>query len=345
MGISVIFPHVELVLALVGSTIGTVICFIVPALIFIKLCERNTVEYIASYFLVAFGVGILIFCTISTLQNISASRDVEIEEKIAEIKQKSTVGIVLPPKVVAVDDAKAIEKKTPPLAHPKLPVVVTTEFKSHINNMSKLKQSIKLDMTKLQKQEEILKKLEKQQQEHSKMLKEQREIINELKSHDVAFHEPGTNGSKDSLPANVSIHLKISSPTLPVIPKDPNVPVSNQVKSPSDLPHQLPVIPAKSEAVILSPNISIAENAPDSAPRTKKEIPQVKSIPLIQPVAPSVSVISSNVASQPKAANGSADISQSEVRKAPTKDVHSPEGAIGKNATEQIVAVPKKLDM
>ena len=164
MGISMIFPHVELVLALVGSTIGTTICFIFPALIFIKLCDKNTIEYLLSYLLLLFGTVILIFCTFSALHSISIARNSEVEEKIHEIMVRSTVAPL----------KSKITSKSPVHLHP-------TELKSRISNMNKLKQSIQLDMGKLKKQEEILQRLEKQQQEHSKILKEQREIINELK--------------------------------------------------------------------------------------------------------------------------------------------------------------------
>jgi len=194
-----------LILALVGSTIGAVICFIIPALIFIKLSDKNTIEYLFSYLLVFFGVVILVFCTFSALHNISSARDVEIEEKIKEIKQKTTVAVALPPKV------ETAEKIQLP------PVVVTTEFKSRIKNMSKLKESIKIDLDKLKKQDELLQRLEKQQQEHSKILKEQREIINELKSHDQAFHDGNGGNLTKGIAGNGSISLSKVTSSLPSV--------------------------------------------------------------------------------------------------------------------------------
>ncbi|KAH9401117.1 hypothetical protein TYRP_002707 [Tyrophagus putrescentiae] len=201
MSVSIIFPHVELVLALVGSTAGAVICFLIPALIFIRLSDKNTVEYLLSYLLVFFGAVILVFCTFSALHSISVARDVEMEEKINEIKQKSTVAFVPPPppplktiteRSPVAGKEKEKEKEKELLLEKKKnspPVVVTADYKGHIKNITKLRESVKLDLKKLKKQDELLQRLEKQQLEHSKLLKEQREIINELKSHDKIFHE------------------------------------------------------------------------------------------------------------------------------------------------------------
>ena len=149
MGISIIFPRVELILALVGSTIGSTICFIIPALIFIKICDKNTIEYLLSYLLLFFGTAILIFCTMSALHNISMARDTEIEEKINEFKQQKST--ILPNKQSEMIGEKPIQ---PP----------SMDMKSRINNINKLKESIKNDMNRLKKQEAILKRLEQQQQ-------------------------------------------------------------------------------------------------------------------------------------------------------------------------------------
>lgn len=200
MGISVIFPHVELVLALVGSTIGTIICFIFPALIFIKICDRNTVEYLLSYLLLLFGVVMLIFCTFSALHNISVARNVEVEEKIIEIMQKPSVSPQ--PHIAPTNKFESLA------IHP-------TELKSRINNINKLKQSIQIDMNKLKKQEEILQRLEKQQQEHSKILKEQREIINELKTQQLNDSKPAVNES-NVITVKVSMITKSPAPAPPL---------------------------------------------------------------------------------------------------------------------------------
>nr|XP_027204009.1 putative sodium-coupled neutral amino acid transporter 10 [Dermatophagoides pteronyssinus] len=153
MGISIIFPRVELILALVGSTIGSTICFIIPALIFIKICDKNTIEYLFSYLLLFFGTAILIFCTMSAIHNISMARDTEIEEKINEFKQqKFNIPNNKHSQNGDNDDEKSI-KQSP------------MDMKSRINNINKLKKSIENDMNRLKKQQDIYKRLEHQQQQ------------------------------------------------------------------------------------------------------------------------------------------------------------------------------------
>ncbi|UXI16924.1 Lysozyme-like domain-containing protein [Sarcoptes scabiei] len=156
MSISILFPRVELILALVGSTIGSTICYIIPALIFIKICDKNTVEYLFSYLLLFFGTAILIFCTVSALHNISIARDAEIEEKINVFKQKSNL---------------ALSTQAPLINEPNFQPLKQNEMKNRINNINKLKQSIQIDIEKLKKQEEILlKRLEEKQMKKSKTL-------------------------------------------------------------------------------------------------------------------------------------------------------------------------------
>ena len=131
------------------------------------------------------------------------------EEKINEIKQKSTVALVppLPPPLKTITESpvagkeKEKEKEKELLLEKKKnspPVVVTADYKGHIKNITKLRESVKLDLKKLKKQDELLQRLEKQQLEHSKLLKEQREIINELKSHDKIFHEDDKKEAKEA---------------------------------------------------------------------------------------------------------------------------------------------------
>lgn len=256
MSCSIIFPHVELVLALVGSTIGAVCMFIIPALIFIKLSDKNTIEYLFSYLLVFFGTIILVFCTFSAIHSISLARDVEIEEKINEIKQKSTVAWI-PPKMEAPEKVKNLP-----------PVVVTSDFKSNIKNITKLRESVKMDMKKLKKQDEILQRLEKQQQEHSQLLKEQREIINELKSHDKIFHE-----DKKMTAVDVKANLTVDKDSHDAPKKSvPEVPVKRSFINASEVLAAPPnvIYSAKSDA--LHANISTAEQVRLIEPAKPKQI-------------------------------------------------------------------------
>ena len=57
-------PDIEKVLGVVGSTIGNVVCILIPAVIFVKLTEKNTTERIgAKVSLVTFIRFDLMRCT------------------------------------------------------------------------------------------------------------------------------------------------------------------------------------------------------------------------------------------------------------------------------------------
>ncbi len=287
MSVSIIFPHVELVLALVGSTAGAVICFLIPALIFIRLSDKNTIEYLLSYLLVFFGAVILVFCTFSALHSISVARDVEMEEKINEIKLKSTVAFVppLPPLKTITESpvaGKEKEKEMLLLLEKKKnspPVVVTADYKGHIKNITKLRESVKLDLKKLKKQDELLQRLEKQQLEHSKLLKEQREIINELKSHDKIFHEDDKKKeAKEEKKGNLTVEKqhKLDSGKLASSP-----PAAAAVK---------PEMPVK-RSLISNGNVS-------SAAEASPPLPPPNPSPVIASYAQSKPVIASNISNQ-----------------------------------------------
>merc|ERR1712179_517617 len=65
--IGILIPDIELVLGLVGSTIGSVITLIFPSLIFIKLTEKNTTERLIAQIICVYGIGIMILGTYGNL--------------------------------------------------------------------------------------------------------------------------------------------------------------------------------------------------------------------------------------------------------------------------------------
>lgn len=67
IGISILIPHIELILGLVGSTIGAFVCFILPALCFVRLIHKPPSELWLARLVLALGVFVLFVCTLSTL--------------------------------------------------------------------------------------------------------------------------------------------------------------------------------------------------------------------------------------------------------------------------------------
>ena len=60
LSLGIMIPDIELVLGLVGSTIGSAICVIFPALIFTKIMSKNTTERLAAQFIFFIGIAIMV---------------------------------------------------------------------------------------------------------------------------------------------------------------------------------------------------------------------------------------------------------------------------------------------
>ncbi|XP_001600642.1 putative sodium-coupled neutral amino acid transporter 10 [Nasonia vitripennis] len=71
--IGVLIPNIELVLGIVGSTIGVIICLIFPAAFFISINTKNTNERLLAQILVFTGVWIMILGTYANLYAIEQS--------------------------------------------------------------------------------------------------------------------------------------------------------------------------------------------------------------------------------------------------------------------------------
>merc|ERR1711892_156422 len=67
--VGILIPDIELVLGLVGSTLGSSICVIFPGMIFLKLTNKDTTERLASRAVVAIGLITLILGTYVNLQD------------------------------------------------------------------------------------------------------------------------------------------------------------------------------------------------------------------------------------------------------------------------------------
>ncbi|XP_031630114.1 putative sodium-coupled neutral amino acid transporter 10 [Contarinia nasturtii] len=63
----ILIPSIELIIGLVGSTIGVAICIMFPASCFIKINKKNSTERLAAQFLLVFGFLIMILGTYANL--------------------------------------------------------------------------------------------------------------------------------------------------------------------------------------------------------------------------------------------------------------------------------------
>lgn len=65
--LSLMFPHIEFILGIIGSTAGTIVCFVLPSYTFIKIGEHSRIELYMARLLLLIGLTMLIFCTYSTI--------------------------------------------------------------------------------------------------------------------------------------------------------------------------------------------------------------------------------------------------------------------------------------
>ena len=75
-------PDIELVLGIVGSTIGTVICILFPVSMFIKLVSANTTEKLVAQAIFVIGVIVLVLGTYVTLYEADTKHAEELKPKI-----------------------------------------------------------------------------------------------------------------------------------------------------------------------------------------------------------------------------------------------------------------------
>lgn len=185
IGIAIMLPNIEFVLGIIGSTIGTLICLILPAVIFIYDSNKMTSERRKAQILFGVGVFILIACTFSTLhENNNREKNIPIEmakpQKLTPaplLILSSTAPVIIQSPKIALKDQPAIqnEKKIeipqakidvleqkrlePPVPQePEMKVPQEPEVKVPQNPEIKIEQNADLDPQALQKEDKELQK-------------------------------------------------------------------------------------------------------------------------------------------------------------------------------------------
>lgn len=77
--LSLIFPNIEFILGIIGSTAGTTVCFVLPAYTFIRIGEHSKIELFLARLLLVIGMAMLIFCSYSTIHKASLIKPVDPE--------------------------------------------------------------------------------------------------------------------------------------------------------------------------------------------------------------------------------------------------------------------------
>lgn len=115
IGIAIMLPNIEFVLGIIGSTIGTMVCLILPAIIFVHGTNKNSAEKLKAQCVMLVGMFILVACTYSTLSENKETRahlpeTVNVEKHVTERPFTSMIPVASLPSVLKVDDKKNPEK-------------------------------------------------------------------------------------------------------------------------------------------------------------------------------------------------------------------------------------------
>ncbi|XP_053679710.1 putative sodium-coupled neutral amino acid transporter 10 [Anopheles nili] len=147
-----LIPSIEVVIGLVGSTIGVAICLIIPAACYMTICKTNISEKQLAQVMIAFGFIIMVLGTYANLQAIDRAPARNYDATVAPVvleklfgKSESLVGkkpfedlkpqAPAPPAVMPVEAVteKVIPKIEPPNVNiaktPEKPVMLETEQK------------------------------------------------------------------------------------------------------------------------------------------------------------------------------------------------------------------------
>ncbi|XP_059612401.1 putative sodium-coupled neutral amino acid transporter 10 [Phlebotomus argentipes] len=121
--IGILIPSIELVIGLIGSTMGVSICVIFPALCFKRVAKKDSTEKSAAKFMCVFGFVLMILGTYANLSAIDEKKsgpmsndDLDMMNAKEEVVQMPNVKVpdLKLPESAKVDEEKITEKVKPP---------------------------------------------------------------------------------------------------------------------------------------------------------------------------------------------------------------------------------------
>lgn len=107
-------PNIEFVLGIIGSTIGTMVCLILPAVIFIHGMSKNSAEKLKAQCVMLVGIFILVACTYSTLSENKGTRphlpeNIHVEKHVTEKPFTSMIPVASLPTIPKDVNKKNVE--------------------------------------------------------------------------------------------------------------------------------------------------------------------------------------------------------------------------------------------
>ena len=210
--IGIMIPDIEFVLGLVGSTIGNVVCILLPSVIFVRLNQRNTTERLAAQGIFFVGLVLMVVGTYVNLHMADSTTKVLGKDKV-ELPLENNIVVDSPPLIKVPVDA-AVNEKPNVAADPALvkldknqarvepvephapkevelePVKDVPEVKENNEEKENPPTDLKAEKekeaelkAKEEKADKLLKELEKQKEEHKQIIEEQKEVLDRMKQH------------------------------------------------------------------------------------------------------------------------------------------------------------------
>ena len=211
--VGIMIPDIEFVLGLVGSTIGNVVCILLPSIIFVRLNQRNTTERLAAQLIFCIGLVLMIVGTYVNLHMADSTTKVLGKDKVEVLDNINKIVVDSPPLInpmdvnekpkVVADPALINDKKDVRVepVEPHAPKEVEEAEKDVVKGSQadekELKKSeeetpkdVKAEKekeaelkAKEEKADKLLKELEKQKEEHKQIIEEQKEVLDRMKQH------------------------------------------------------------------------------------------------------------------------------------------------------------------
>ena len=241
--VGIMIPDIEFVLGLVGSTIGNVVCILLPSIIFVRLNQRNTTERLAAQLIFCIGLVLMIVGTYVNLHMADSTTKVLGKDKVEVLDNINKIVVDSPPLInpmdvnekpkVVADPALINEKKDVRVepVEPHAPKEVDEAEKDVVKGSQadekELKKSeeetpkdVKAEKekeaelkAKEEKADKLLKELEKQKEEHKQIIEEQKEVLDRMKQHleaDETQDQNKLDQDLDPVPAHHQ-HMRVST--------------------------------------------------------------------------------------------------------------------------------------
>uniref|UniRef100_A0A1L8DDU0 Putative transmembrane amino acid transporter protein n=2 Tax=Nyssomyia neivai TaxID=330878 RepID=A0A1L8DDU0_9DIPT len=114
--LGILIPSIELVIGLIGSTMGVSICIIFPALCFKRVCKKESTEKSIAQFMCAFGFILMILGTYANLSAIDQKKSGPMTDEIQIVNENAVEEPKIPDIKLpeSIKDEKLVEKPKPP---------------------------------------------------------------------------------------------------------------------------------------------------------------------------------------------------------------------------------------